>query len=81
MTMLASSVITQMISVFVERRLGQATQTTTLAGMLGVRLLSTFQNWALASVVAALGGGVTMVCYKLLIRINNLCTGVGGSHL
>ncbi|KAL7535407.1 hypothetical protein ACHAXR_006469 [Thalassiosira sp. AJA248-18] len=68
---LASSAITLLVSTCLDRRLGQAALCGSFAGMSGGHLVP---NLPMAMSLAA----VTSACYEILIRINNLCFGIGG---
>ncbi|KAL3756768.1 hypothetical protein ACHAWU_003518 [Discostella pseudostelligera] len=68
---LAASAMTLLVSLCLDRRLGQSAFCGSIAGMCGGHITPTL------SMAVALGG-VTSICYELLIHINNLCLGIGG---
>lgn len=68
---LASSAITLLTSTCIDRRLGQAALCGSLAGMCGMHLVPNLS-------MTALLGVATTVSYEVLIRINNLFSGIGG---
>ena len=68
---LASSAVALLVSTCVDRRLGQAALCGSFAGMSGGHLMPTVP-------MAMMLGGLTSICYELLIHINNLCWGIGG---
>ncbi|KAL7440243.1 hypothetical protein ACHAXH_008142 [Discostella pseudostelligera] len=68
---LAASAMTLLVSLCLDRRLGQAAFCGSIAGMCGGHITPNL------SMAVALGG-VTSICYELLIHINNLCLGIGG---
>ena len=68
---LASSAITLLTSTCIDRRLGQAALCGSLAGMSGMHLVPNLT-------MTALLGVATTASYEVLIRINNLCSGIGG---
>ena len=68
---LAASAMTLLVSLCLDRRLGQAAFCGSIAGMCGGHITPNL------SMAVALGG-VTSICYELLINVNNLFLGIGG---
>jgi len=68
---LASSVLSFLVSTCYDKRLGQVALCGALAGMSGGHLMPTMS-------MALLMGVITSFCYEILIGMNNLFAGIGG---
>jgi hypothetical protein len=68
---LAASAMTLLVSICLDRRLGQSAFCGSVAGMCGGHITP---NLPMALAL----GGMTSACYELLIHVNNICHGIGG---
>ncbi len=68
---LAASAMTLLVSICLDRRLGQSAFCGSIAGMCGGHITP---NLPMALAL----GGMTSICYELLIHVNNICQGIGG---